>query len=121
MDSLSYWADTTDRGAGWEDNPLPDHVDVAVVGGGYTGLSAALHLAKAGASAAVLDQARIGWGASGRNGGMVLPGLKHGVAHLIKHYGYDAAREMFSMSIGAIDTVKRLIAEENIHCDWQEV
>lgn len=121
MDSLSYWADTTDRIKSWGDNPLPDRVDVAIVGGGYTGLSAALHVAKAGGSAAVLDQASIGWGASGRNGGMVLPGLKHGVAHLTKHYGYDAAQRMFAMSMESIETVKRVISEENINCDWQEV
>lgn len=121
MDSLSYWTDTTERGKGWMDNPLTDRVDVAVVGGGYTGLSAALHVAKAGGSVAVMDQAHIGWGASGRNGGMVLPGLKHGVAHLMKHYGYDAARNMFAMSMESIDTVKRLINQENISCDWQEV
>jgi len=121
MDSLSYWTATTQRDQSWEDTALADAVDVAIVGGGYTGLSAALHLAKAGASAAVLESNIIGWGASGRNGGMVLPGLKHGVAHLMKHYGYVSARQMFAMSLESIDTVKRLIREEHIDCDWQEV
>ncbi len=64
--------------------PAPDtpplegerRADVAIVGGGYTGLSAALHLALAGADVALLEAVEPGWGASGRNGGMVIPGLK---------------------------------------------
>ena len=65
--------------------PLPEprslegdrRADVVVVGAGYTGLSAALHLAERGADVVVLDAAEPGWGASGRNGGQVIPGLKH--------------------------------------------
>jgi glycine/D-amino acid oxidase-like deaminating enzyme len=120
MDTLSYWRDTVPAVKEWHE-PLPDRVDVAIVGGGYTGLSAALHLGRAGAAAAVLESQTIGWGASGRNGGMVLPGLKHGPAHLIRHYGTPRALEMMRMSLDSIDTVKRIIHEEQIACDWQEV
>jgi len=121
MDTLSYWADTCPRETSYHNNPLPETVDVAVVGGGYTGLSAALHLAKAGASVAVLERAILGWGASSRNGGMLLPGLKHGVGHLIQRYGYEAARRMFAWSLESVDLVRRLIADEGIDCDYQDV
>jgi glycine/D-amino acid oxidase-like deaminating enzyme len=56
-------------------------VSVAVIGGGFTGLSAALHLAKRGVDVAVLEAHQPGWGASGRNGGQVNPGLKHDPDH----------------------------------------
>ena len=56
--------------------PLPERVDVAVIGGGFTGLAAARALARSGASVAVLEARSFGWGASSRNGGMVLTGLK---------------------------------------------
>ncbi len=121
MDTLSYWTDTSTREKSWADNPIPDSVDVAIVGGGYTGLSAALHLAREGASVAVLETEEMGWGASGRNGGMVLPGLKHGVEVLIKRYGLAAAREMYAQSFESIDTVQRIIREEKIDCDYQDV
>src|SRR6186997_1312 len=62
--------------------PLPERADVVIVGGGYTGLSAALRLAKLGASVVVLEKESIGWGASSRNGGMVLTGHKHGIGEI---------------------------------------
>ncbi|MDP1779575.1 MAG: FAD-binding oxidoreductase, partial [Anaerolineales bacterium] len=67
--------------------PIPAKVDVAIIGGGYTGLSAARTLAKHGAKVVVLEAETIGWGASSRNGGMVLTGLKVGMGTVIKKYG----------------------------------
>ena len=63
---------------------LPEKVDVAVVGGGFTGLSAALTLARHGVRVAVLEAETIGWGASSRNGGMTLTGLKVGMSEVIR-------------------------------------
>ena len=97
---------------------LPEEVDVAIVGSGYTGLTAARVLAKAGNSVAVMDQYEIGWGASSRNGGMATPGLKQDIFKIYKKYGMDYAREFWKSSVDAIDLLEQIIIEENIDCDW---
>ena len=97
---------------------LPAEVDVAIVGSGYTGLTAARVLAKAGNSVAVMDQYKIGWGASSRNGGMATPGLKQDIFKVHKKYGMDYAREFWKSSIDAIDLLEQIIIEENIDCNW---
>jgi glycine/D-amino acid oxidase-like deaminating enzyme len=97
---------------------LPDSADVAILGAGFTGLSAARTLAKSGARVAVLEAERIGWGASSRNGGMVLTGLKLGVNKLISMYGREKTRHMYAASIASIDLVEKLVREENIECDF---
>jgi len=98
--------------------PLPQRVDVAILGAGFTGLSAARTLAKAGARVAVMESQTIGWGASSRNGGMVLSGLKVGVRDLLSKYGKEATKRMFDASIEAIDAVERIVAEETIDCNF---
>jgi glycine/D-amino acid oxidase-like deaminating enzyme len=99
--------------------PLPEQVDVAVIGGGYTGLTAALALAKRRASVAVLEAQSLGWGASSRNGGQVLTGLKLDSATLIKKYGLERARQMFAASLAAIDCVEQIVREHNIDCNFE--
>ena len=91
--------------------------DVCIVGGGFTGLSAALFLAERGFSVVLLEGGRIGWGASGRNGGQMIPGLRKGAADLVKMYGEARAREIFSVAIEARDLVVDTIAKHNIACD----
>jgi len=97
---------------------LPAEVDVAIVGSGYTGLTAARVLAKAGNSVVVMDQFKIGWGASSRNGGMATPGLKQDIFKIHKKYGMDYAREFWKSSVDAIDLLEQIIIEEKIDCDW---
>jgi len=98
--------------------PLPASCDVAVIGAGFTGLSAALGLAKRGAKVVVLESETIGWGASSRNGGMVLSGLKLGVNKLISMYGRELTRRMYAASLDTIRAVEQIIREENIDCDF---
>jgi glycine/D-amino acid oxidase-like deaminating enzyme len=93
-------------------------VDVAVIGAGYTGLSAARHLARAGASVIVLERERIGWGASSRNGGQVLTGLKLDPAALVKQKGEAKARQMFDAATASIDHLEALITAESIRCGY---
>ena len=114
-----YWHTTTLMpGEANTITPLPEKVNVAVIGGGYTGLSAALTLAKQGVSVAVLEAETIGWGASSRNGGMTLTGLKLPMQTVIKRYGRDLARQLFQTSLDSIDTVEQIIKEENIDCGF---
>ena len=113
-----YWHNTVDMPSGHENNPLPEAVDVAVIGSGYTGLSAALTLAKRGVSVAVLEAETIGWGASSRNGGMVLTGLKIPMQSAIKRYGRDVARRLFQCSLDSIDSVETICKEEGIDCGF---
>ena len=97
---------------------LSQSVDVAVIGAGFTGLSAARTLAKKGASVAVLEAETIGWGASSRNGGMVLTGMKLGVNTLISMYGRERTQRMYASSLASIDCVEQIVREENIACDF---
>ena len=99
--------------------PLLSKVDVAVIGGGFTGLSAARTLAKRGINVAVLEAETIGWGASSRNGGMTLTGLKPSMQSVIKKYGRDLAKQLFQASLDSVDTVEQVVQEENIDCGFK--
>jgi len=113
----NYWLETVEapRIAVRE---LPEITDVAVIGAGFTGLSAGRRLAKRGAKVAVLEAENVGWGASCRNGGMVLSGLKLGTPTLISRYGREAAKRMYEASLESIDSVEAIVREENIDCDF---
>lgn len=91
--------------------------DVAVIGAGYAGLSAALHLAEAGVDVRVLEAEHPGWGASGRNGGQINPGLKDGPARILEAFGAEMGSRMIAMSGGAADLVFELVARHRIDCD----
>ena len=96
----------------------PARVDVAIIGAGYTGLSAALHLARAGRSVAVFDARAVGFGASSRNGGMVGPGLhKLGISGLINAYGEKRAVALLREGLNAVDHLEAFVAAEGIDCD----
>jgi glycine/D-amino acid oxidase-like deaminating enzyme len=98
--------------------PFPEKVDVAILGAGFTGLSAARALTKRGARVAVLEAQTLGWGASSRNGGMVLTGLKLGATDLLARYGKEVTKRMFDASLEAISAVEQIVAEEKIDCSF---
>ena len=89
---------------------------VAVVGGGFTGLSAALHLAEKGVDTIVLEANEPGWGASGRNGGQVNPGLKHDPDTVVADFGADLGARMVALSGNAPNLVFELIQRHQIAC-----
>ena len=97
---------------------LPARTDVAIVGGGYTGLAAARALARRGADVTVLERYTLGWGASSRNGGFVLPGFKPDVEVLARKLGLAEARRLFRLSVEAVEGLEALIAEEAIECAY---
>jgi glycine/D-amino acid oxidase-like deaminating enzyme len=114
----NYWLTTAEFPVVDATRPLPETVDVAVIGAGFTGLSAARTLAKRGAKVAVLESETIGWGASSRNGGMVLTGMKLGVNQLISRYGRELTQRMYAASLATIDCVEQIVREEAIDCDF---
>ena len=91
--------------------------DVCVIGGGYTGLSTAIHLRRLGYSVTVLEANKIGWGASGRNGGHVGTGQRLDQEQLEKWLGLDQAKALWQLGLEAVDTVCGLIEQHNIDCE----
>jgi len=114
----NYWLDTVAEPAAGATGTLPHKVDVAVVGGGFCGLSAARVLAQRGVRVALLEAESLGWGASCRNGGMVLTGMKLPVPTLIKRYGRELVQRMYAASLESIDLVERIVNEEGIDCNF---
>jgi glycine/D-amino acid oxidase-like deaminating enzyme len=118
MQERNYWLTTVEMPRAEASPLLPENADVAVIGAGFTGLSAARTLAQRGAKVAVLESETIGWGASSRNGGMVLTGMKLGVNQLISLYGRELAQRMYAASLASIDCVEQIVREEGIECDF---
>ncbi len=113
----SLWAATAEEPA----PPAPPlagaaKADVAIVGGGFTGLSAALHLTEAGVHALVLEAEEPGFGASGRNGGQVMPGLKYDPDELFAMFGAERGGRIVEIAGGAADFVFALIQRHGIRC-----
>jgi len=92
-------------------------VSVAIIGGGFTGLSTALHLAEQGTDVAVLEAHEPGWGASGRNGGQVNPGLKYDPDQVERDFGPELGRRMVAMSWNAPEILFDLVRRHQIPCD----
>jgi len=108
--------------------PLPEQpalrgrieADVCILGAGYTGLSAALELAEAGYKVVVLEAERIGWGASGRNGGQAIAGFSCGEDKLEALVGFEDARRMFDLSREGLQWLRNRISRHAIDCDWRD-
>jgi glycine/D-amino acid oxidase-like deaminating enzyme len=131
LNSYPYWWDTVAGLRLGADNPQtaagnlesgtlePGTFDVAIIGAGYTGLAAARQLARSGASVVVLERERVGWGASSRNGGQVLTGLKLDPATLVSRFGKSRARELFDLSLASMSSLESLLRDEAIECEYE--
>jgi gamma-glutamylputrescine oxidase len=117
-DSQSYYAATAH--AAVSSIPLDGDVraDVCIIGGGYTGLAAALHLARTGRSVRLLEQADFGAGASGRNGGQVHIGFRQDQLWLEQKLGQTAAHAIWDLCVDALTHFHSLRQTEEIDCDW---
>lgn len=117
MRSESYWLDTAPAFSGAQAGPVEGQVDVAIVGGGFTGLSAARTLAMRGASVVVLEAGRVIGEASGRNGGQCNTGVAQDYSALTASLGAARAREYYLAYESAVKTVVTLVEQEQIACD----
>lgn len=117
----SYWLDTAGRSLNTltgAPETLPARADVAIIGAGYTGLSAALELARAGRNVVVLDAVAVGAGCSSRNGGLIGPSFhKLGLDGLAKRHGTRKAHNVIAESRDCLEFLVDLIGSENIDCD----
>ena len=119
MKEYPFWLDTLIAdGAPMLSPPVPARADVVIIGAGYTGLAAARQLARVGASVVVIERDRIGAGASSRNGGQVLTGLKVDVVTLVGRVGETRARALFEVAGRAIHDLETIIADEHISCGY---
>ena len=119
MKFTSYWLDTAPKGRPERSTTTVEgHTDVAVVGGGLTGVVAALHLARRGAEVHLFEQHTVGFGASGRNGGMATTGMSIGIREAVDKFGFDTAVRLYGAYAEAIDLIENLVAQEHIDCDF---
>lgn len=119
MKFVSYWHDTAPAFATAVQGPVEGNYDVAVVGAGFTGLAAARQLAMAGAKVVVLEAERVGFGASGRNGGHLNNGLAHSYLGAKAELGKERAIALYHALDDSIDTIEALIAQEGIDCNFR--
>lgn len=117
MHAPSYYAATANHAS--KRQPLLGDVtaDVCVIGAGFTGLSAALHMAEFGHKVIVLEAKKIGWGASGRNGGQIVNGYSRDYDVIKKRYGEDTARALLGMSLEGGQIIRDRVEKYNIQCD----
>ncbi|HSR79851.1 MAG TPA: FAD-binding oxidoreductase, partial [Hyphomicrobiaceae bacterium] len=113
----SLWAATATPPATYPPLRGEAKADCVIVGGGFTGLSTALHLAERGIAAVLVEANEPGWGASGRNGGQVIPGLKLDPFELRAKYGEERGRRLTTTVGATADLVFDLIARHQIECD----
>lgn len=121
MKMMSYWLDTANPFASAMAGPPEGRADVAVVGAGFTGLSAALALAKKGANVVVLEAARVANAASGRNGGMCNNGFAQDYCAMASRLGRERANMLYRAFDAGVDKVESIVSEEKIDCHFRRV
>jgi gamma-glutamylputrescine oxidase len=115
--SRSYYAATANPHAAYPRLTESIRADVCVVGGGLTGLSAALNLAERGFKVALIEANRIGWGASGRNGGQINTGLRKTPQELIARFGRERGKALFDLAEEAREIIWQRVEKHGIRCD----
>lgn len=113
----SYYVASANKQVNYPTLEVDIEADVCVVGGGFAGLSAAIELADRGYSVVVLEAKHVGWGASGRNGGQIIAGLACEQDVIEKALGFDAAKQVWGMTLEALDLVRERVKRFNIDCD----
>ncbi|HBO3329430.1 TPA: NAD(P)/FAD-dependent oxidoreductase [Pseudomonas aeruginosa] len=113
----SYYAATAVRYQGYPTLKGLTTADVCVIGAGFSGLNTAIELAERGLSAVIVEAKRVGWAASGRNGGQLIRGCGHGLEQFERYIGREGVSTLNRLGLDAVDIVKRRIAKYDIECD----
>lgn len=116
METISLWEATANKRKVYQKLQGEKHGDVVIIGGGYAGLSTAYHLQQQNCQAIILEQGKIGGGASGRNGGQILIGYKDSIPSIAKKWGMEQAKEMLQLSLDSIALTAELIEKHNLDC-----
>ncbi|MDP8079485.1 NAD(P)/FAD-dependent oxidoreductase [Phocoenobacter skyensis] len=116
----TYYSDTKNIHLDFPHLSKNQTADVCIIGGGFLGLSTALELAEQGKNVIVLEGARVGFGASGRSGGQAINGFEEGIESYIEKIGLEKTRQIWDMSIEALDIIQERIEKYNIQCDWKK-
>lgn len=117
---VSYYAATCNDTAGFSTLVGDETVDVCIIGGGFSGIATALNLSERGYKVCVLEQNRIGWGATGRNGGQIIGGYGQSLwAHkeMVKTYGEQGGAAVWDMAVECVDIIKNWVEKYKIDCD----
>ena len=107
--AASYYAATRNDPQQWPELEAELKADVCIIGGGFTGLNTAINLADAGYKVVLLEANRIGWGASGRNGGQLIRGIGHDTSQFARWIGDEGVRELYLMGLEAVELVRERI------------
>ncbi len=114
----SYYIDSLDRNLIQHPSLLDSlECDLCIIGGGFTGLSTAIEASKKGLKVILLEQNKIAWGASGRNGGQIGIDISSGVQNLEKKYGFETVKNLWNVSLDAVKLIDQRIDEFKIQCD----
>ncbi|KHE13949.1 FAD-dependent oxidoreductase [Aeromonas hydrophila] len=113
----SYYAATRNDNQQWPELSGELNAEVCIIGGGFSGLNTAINLAEAGYKVVLLEANRIGWGASGRNGGQLIRGIGHDTSQFARWIGAEGVRELDLMGLEAVELVRERIERFNIDCD----
>ena len=116
----SYYLDSLAYQQSWPAFAGDRSCDICIIGGGFTGVSAALNLAEKGFDVVLLEARHIGWGASGRNGGQAGGMPRQDMEELEQHFGKDLARHHWDINQAALSEVRERIQRHNIPCDWKD-
>lgn len=116
----SYYASTLSESLGFPQLQGEQTCDVCVVGGGFTGLSTAIHLARQGYKVILLEGSKVGWGASGRNGGQAIIGYNNGIGALEQRFGLEDTRKYLEFALEGCQIIREFVCEFDIDCDLKD-